>query len=103
MSAAETAETLFDAPPLGEQERMVEAILFASAEALTLAQIGERMPHGSDAGAAGGGPRRGRAGAGPRPLLHGPRGHDDPAEPAVLDVLVADVLLARRRPLVRRP
>ena len=52
MSAAETAEALFDAPPLAEQERMVEAILFASAEALTLAQIGERMPHGSDAGAA---------------------------------------------------
>ncbi len=42
-------ETLFDAPPLAEQERMVEAILFASAEPLSLAQIGERMPHGSDA------------------------------------------------------
>jgi segregation and condensation protein B len=46
------AEALFDAPPLPEQERMVEAILFASAEPLSLAQIGERMPHGSDAGAA---------------------------------------------------
>ena len=41
-------EALFDAPPMGEQERMVEAILFASAEPLSLAQIGERMPHGSD-------------------------------------------------------
>ncbi len=46
------AESLFDAPSLSEQERMVEAILFASAEPLSLAQIGERMPHGSDAGAA---------------------------------------------------
>jgi len=51
MSAAEErfdADTLFDAPPMPEQERMVEAILFASAEPLSLAQIGERMPHGSD-------------------------------------------------------
>jgi segregation and condensation protein B len=46
------AEALFDAPPMPEQERMVEAILFASAEPLSLAQIGERMPHGSNAGAA---------------------------------------------------
>jgi segregation and condensation protein B len=52
VSAVEKAEALFDAPPMLEQERMVEAILFASAEALTLAQIGERMPHGSDASAA---------------------------------------------------
>jgi segregation and condensation protein B len=52
VSVVEKAEALFDAPPMAEQERMVEAILFASAEALTLAQIGERMPHGSDAGAA---------------------------------------------------
>ena len=52
MSAAVEAEALFDAPPLAEQERMVEAILFASAEPLSLAQIGERLPHGSDAGAA---------------------------------------------------
>ncbi|HUS53635.1 MAG TPA: SMC-Scp complex subunit ScpB [Thermohalobaculum sp.] len=52
MSVVEKVEALFDAPPLAEQERMVEAILFASAEALTLAQIGERMPHGSDASAA---------------------------------------------------
>jgi segregation and condensation protein B len=52
MSTEVKAEALFDAPPMPEQERMVEAILFASAEPLSLAQIGERMPHGSDAGAA---------------------------------------------------
>jgi segregation and condensation protein B len=52
VSAADKVEALFDAPPLAEQERMVEAILFASAEPLSLAQIGERLPHGSDAGAA---------------------------------------------------
>jgi segregation and condensation protein B len=51
-TGASAAEALFDAPPMPEQERMVEAILFASAEPLSLAQIGERMPHGSDAGAA---------------------------------------------------
>jgi len=52
VSTGEELETLFEAPPLPEQERMVEAILFASAEPLTLAQIGERLPHGSDPGAA---------------------------------------------------
>ncbi len=52
MSAAEKVDGLFEAPPMAEQERMVEAILFASAEPLSLAQIGERLPHGSDAGAA---------------------------------------------------
>jgi len=52
VSAADNAEALFDAPPPAEQERMVEAILFASAEPLSLAQIGERLPHGSDAGVA---------------------------------------------------
>ena len=52
MTLMENAEALFDAPPPAEQERMVEAILFASAEPLSLAQIGERLPHGSDAGAA---------------------------------------------------
>lgn len=45
-------DSLFQAPPQAEQERMVEAILFASAEPLSLRQIEERMPHGSDAGAA---------------------------------------------------
>ncbi|MEM8790755.1 MAG: SMC-Scp complex subunit ScpB [Pseudomonadota bacterium] len=33
---------------MAEQERMVEAILFASAEPMSLAQIEERLPHGSD-------------------------------------------------------
>jgi segregation and condensation protein B len=39
---------LFHAPPLGEQERMVEAMLFAAAEPLTLAEMAARMPHGCD-------------------------------------------------------
>ena len=40
---------LFAAPPLAEQERMVEAMLFASAEPLTLADLAARLPHGCDA------------------------------------------------------
>jgi segregation and condensation protein B len=42
-------ESLFQAPPLAEQERMVEAILFATAEPVTVAEMDARMPHGSDA------------------------------------------------------
>ena len=41
-------QSLFAAPPMGEQERMVEAILFASAEPVTLAHLIDRMPHGCD-------------------------------------------------------
>lgn len=41
-------ESLFEAPPMAEQERMVEAILFASSEPLSKLQIENRMPHGSD-------------------------------------------------------
>ena len=41
-------DSLFDAPPMGEQERMVEAMLFASTEALTLREMQARMPHGCD-------------------------------------------------------
>ncbi|MFN7223691.1 MAG: SMC-Scp complex subunit ScpB [Paracoccaceae bacterium] len=41
-------KSLFDAPPIGEQERMVEAILFASAEPVTVAELSARMPHGCD-------------------------------------------------------
>ncbi len=41
-------DSLFDAPPMIEQERMVEAILFASAEPLTLAEVTARLPHGCD-------------------------------------------------------
>nr|WP_108261737.1 SMC-Scp complex subunit ScpB [Mangrovicoccus ximenensis] len=39
---------LFDAPPLAEQERMVEAMLFATSEPLTLREMGTRMPQGCD-------------------------------------------------------
>jgi segregation and condensation protein B len=41
-------ESLFAAPPFAEQERMVEAILFATAEPVTVAELGARMPHGCD-------------------------------------------------------
>ena len=41
--------SLFRAPPLAEQERMIEAMLFASADPLSLAEMTSRMPHGSDA------------------------------------------------------
>lgn len=41
-------KSLFEAPPMGEQERMVEAILFASAEPVTVAELAARMPHGCD-------------------------------------------------------
>jgi segregation and condensation protein B len=34
---------------MAEQERMVEAILFASAEPVTVAELNARMPHGADA------------------------------------------------------
>ncbi len=44
----EREKTLFHAPPLGEQERMIEAMLFASAEPLNLRQMAARMPHGCD-------------------------------------------------------
>ena len=51
MSASEDEieESLFEAPPMAEQMRMVEAILFATAEPITSREIGTRMPHGSDA------------------------------------------------------
>ena len=46
---SEEAEiSLFDAPPIGEQERMVEAILFASSEPVTIRELEGRMPHGCD-------------------------------------------------------
>ena len=40
---------LFEAPPMGEQERMVEAVLFASADPITARELEARMPHGCDA------------------------------------------------------
>ncbi len=47
-----TEKSLFEAPPLAEQERMVEAILYATAEPITLAELTARLPHGCDAGEA---------------------------------------------------
>ena len=47
-----TADGLFPAPPEAEQERMVEAILFASAEPVTVGEMQSRMPHGCEAGPA---------------------------------------------------
>ncbi len=44
----ESIASLFEAPPMAEQERMVEAVLFAVQKPMTLAQIAARMPHGSD-------------------------------------------------------
>ena len=41
-------KTLFEAPPLAEQERMIEAILFASAEPVTMETLKSRLPHGAD-------------------------------------------------------
>jgi segregation and condensation protein B len=41
-------QSLFEAPPMGEQERMVEAILFATAEPMTVVEFVGRMPHGCD-------------------------------------------------------
>ncbi|MBV0911899.1 SMC-Scp complex subunit ScpB [Anianabacter salinae] len=48
-TAPERDPMLFSAPPMAEQERMVEAMLFASAEPLSIAEMAGRMPHGSDA------------------------------------------------------
>lgn len=41
-------ESLFEAPPIAEQERMIEAILFATAEPVTVRELEARMPHGCD-------------------------------------------------------
>ena len=49
MIGEENLESLFEAPPMAEQERMVEAILFATANPISTAEIESRMPHGSDA------------------------------------------------------
>ena len=39
---------LFPVPPIGEQERMIEAILFASAEPVSTAELSRRLPEGCD-------------------------------------------------------
>lgn len=44
--AHEDAQSLFEAPPLAEQERMVEAILFGSADPVTVTDLASRMPQG---------------------------------------------------------
>ncbi|SDZ13286.1 segregation and condensation protein B [Jannaschia faecimaris] len=49
---APQTDTLFEAPPLAEQERMVEAILFASSSPVTVGELHARLPHGCDAPAA---------------------------------------------------
>ncbi|WP_108816003.1 SMC-Scp complex subunit ScpB [Loktanella sp. Alg231-35] len=41
-------DSLFEAPPMGEQERMVEAILFATADPVSITELTGRMPHGCD-------------------------------------------------------
>ncbi|MEM8730561.1 MAG: SMC-Scp complex subunit ScpB [Pseudomonadota bacterium] len=45
----EEEASLFDAPPIAEQERMVEAILFGTSEPVTTRELEARMPHGCDA------------------------------------------------------
>lgn len=49
MTEADDAPSLFAAPPMAEQERMVEAILFAAFEPVTVAELDRRLPVGCDA------------------------------------------------------
>ena len=46
--AEEKEESLFEAPPMAEQERMVEAIMFASADPVSVQELIGRMPHGCE-------------------------------------------------------
>lgn len=48
MTKDDDEQSLFDAPPMGDQERMVEAILFGSADSVTLRELTARLPHGCD-------------------------------------------------------
>jgi segregation and condensation protein B len=52
------ADPSFMAPPMPEQERMVEAILFASPAPLTAREIADRLPRGCDVAEALAGLRR---------------------------------------------
>lgn len=52
MASEPISDSLFDAPPLSEQERMVEAVLFAVSGPMTEAAINDRLPMGCDTGAA---------------------------------------------------
>ncbi|APG46540.1 SMC-Scp complex subunit ScpB [Phaeobacter porticola] len=51
-ASATDTDSLFDAPPMAEQERMVEAVLFASTEPVTVRDLEARMPHGCEPGTA---------------------------------------------------
>ena len=42
-------ESLFEALPINEQERMLEAILFATSEPMSVKALNDRMPFGCDA------------------------------------------------------
>lgn len=42
-------DSLFEAPDLAEQQRMIEAMLFASVDPISARDLNDRMPHGSDA------------------------------------------------------
>lgn len=44
-----TTPGLFALPPLAEQERMIEAILFASADPISTQELNKRLPEGCDA------------------------------------------------------
>jgi hypothetical protein len=46
--AAADEAPLFAPPSMAEPERMVEALLFASADPLSVADLGARLPHGCD-------------------------------------------------------
>jgi len=46
--AEQDGESLFEAPPMAEQERMIEAMLFAAAAPLDTREMAARMPHGCD-------------------------------------------------------
>jgi len=48
----DNTQSLFEAPALSEQERMVEAVLFASPNPVSVADLNARMPHGCDAAVA---------------------------------------------------
>jgi segregation and condensation protein B len=48
MTGAPAERSLFAAPVMAEQERMVEAILFAATDPVTVAELTDRMPHGCD-------------------------------------------------------
>jgi segregation and condensation protein B len=69
--AEDKEESLFSAPPMAEQERMIEAILFASAEPVSLRGLEARMPHGCDAAEAMAHLRRRYAGRGVQVMKSG--------------------------------